>query len=262
MSQYSVEIIPCLADNYAYLITCDRSGAVLCVDPGEGEPVLDALDARGVKLDAVLCTHHHLDHVGGLAVLRGRYGSALRVFAHGSDATRIDGPIEPLEHTQSVRLGQLDVTALHVPAHTTGALAYVVDSAAVFTGDTLFSAGCGRLFEGTAEMMTHALMDTLGALSDDVLMYPGHEYAERNLGFAAMISPGHLPTQARIARVATLRAHGEPAVPSTLGEERETNPFLRLSAEDIRAFARAQAAYSGEDPSAILQVIRSARDRY
>lgn len=258
----SIAIVPCLSDNYSYIVRCPSTGATLLVDPSESEPVLSVIDAMGGRLDAVLCTHHHPDHVGGLDALRERF-SSLRVYAHHEDEARIDGVTHALGHDDGFVVGSLAVRALHVPAHTSGALSYVLDDRAVFTGDTLFSAGCGRLFEGTAAMMNHALNDVLGALPDSVLVYPGHEYAEKNLRFALEVEPDSDAIRARQARVAALRQKSAPAVPSTLGEERETNPFLRVKTSSVQRFAKQKSAdVAPEDPAAVLAIVRAARDRY
>ncbi len=263
MSDADVTIVPCLEDNYAYLVRCPRTGATLLVDPSEPGPVLAAIARAGGRLDAVLCTHHHGDHVGGLDAIRERF-QGVRVYAHAEDVARIDGVTRPLSHDEGFAVGGMTVRALHVPAHTVGALAYVLDEAAVFTGDTLFSAGCGRLFEGTASMMDAALHHTLGVLPDGVRMYPGHEYAEKNLRFAATVEPDSPAVRARVERVRALRARGLPAVPSTMGEERATNPFLRVRDAAVIAYARAVGGdgVQPDEPASVLAAVRGARDRF
>ncbi len=263
MPDVDVTIVSCLEDNYAYLVRCARTGATLLVDPSESGPILEAIERAGARLDAVLCTHHHGDHVGGLDAIRERF-QGVRVYAHRRDVDRIEGVTRPLSHDEGFAVGAMTVRALHVPAHTEGALAYVLDGAAVFTGDTLFSAGCGRLFEGTAAMMDTALHETLGALPDEVRVYPGHEYAEKNLRFAAVVEPDSLAVRARVERVRALRARGAPAVPSTMGEERATNPFLRVRSGAVARYARAVGgdAVDPEDPTSVLSAVRRARDRF
>jgi hydroxyacylglutathione hydrolase len=257
-----VTIVPCLADNYSYLVRCARTGATLLVDPSEAAPVLAAIDAAGGRLDAVLCTHHHWDHVGGLAALRARFRE-LRVYAHRDDVSRIEGVTHGLSHDERFEVGAMSVQAMHVPAHTTGALSFLLDEQVVFTGDTLFSAGCGRLFEGTAAMMLRALTEVLGRLADDVRVYPGHEYAEKNLRFAQRVEPDSRAIASRVERVRALREAGAPSVPSTMGEERATHPFLRVAERSVQRFAcDQQPGLSSADLAAVFGVVRRARDEF
>lgn len=259
---HDVTIVPCLSDNYAYLARCEQTGATLLVDPSEPAPVIAAIEAAGGRLDAVLCTHHHDDHVGGLAALRQRFRS-LAVYAHHQDAARIGGVTRALGHDEGFAVGAMSVRAQHVPAHTMGALAYVLDERAVFTGDTLFSAGCGRLFEGDAAMMNRSLNEVIAALPDHVLVYPGHEYTEKNLRFAQSVEPESDAIRARIARVEALRASGAPSIPSTLRDERACNPFLRVRERSVRAFAAQREGLSEDaDAAAVFAVVRRARDRF
>jgi hydroxyacylglutathione hydrolase len=251
--------IPCLADNYAYLLACLRTRRAAVVDPSEAAPVRAAVAAAGLDLVAILCTHHHLDHVGGVEDLL-THAPGLEVYGHASE-TRIPRLSRPLEHGDTLRVGDIALRALHVPGHTLGAVAYVADEAAVFTGDTLFVAGCGRLFEGTAAMMYHALHAVLGSLPAETRVYPGHEYAEKNLRFALHVEPSNPAARAKHARVQAQRAAGQACVPSTLAEERATNPFLRVTEPEVRAFARARGADDG-DPVAVLAAVRRERDRF
>lgn len=254
--------IPCLSDNYAYALVCPETGACAVVDPSESTPVADALDAAGLRPVAILCTHHHPDHVGGVLGLRARYGEGLAVYGHESETERIPALSHPLAHGARFALGNLALGALHIPGHTTGAIAFVVEGRdAVFTGDTLFVAGCGRLFEGTPAMMHRSLNATLAALPDATRMYPGHEYAEKNLRFAATVEPRNAAVRDKLARVTAARARDEACVPSTLGEERATNPFLRVTAPEVRAFARGRGA-DPDDPVAVLAAVREARNGF
>lgn len=236
----------------------------MLIDPSESGPIATVLNAgeRPVKLDAILCTHHHPDHVGGLNDLRTQSPES-KVYAHENDQTRIDHVTHPLKHQSQFTVGKLSVRALHVPAHTTGALAYVVNESMVFTGDTLFTAGCGRLFEGTAAMMTDALHGVLGTLPNSTLVYPGHEYTEKNLRFALSLTPNHQATQKRAERVGELRAKGLPSVPSVMGEERETNPFLRAGEPALQQVAKQQdPSVDVQNLSQVFAVLRSMRDRF
>ncbi len=254
-----VTIVPCLKDNYAYLLVSPGSKRAVIVDPGEAEPALRALAAQGLTLAAVLATHHHPDHVGGTRELVERF-PGLRVFGHASDRGRIPEQTELLEHGASISVEGLSFRVLHIPGHTLGAVAYAGEGA-VFTGDTLFAAGCGRLFEGTPAQMYESLNVTLSALPDDTLVYCGHEYTASNLRFAAHVEPGNAAISAKVARVAALRAEGAPTVPSTLAEEKATNPFMRCDSPEL--LHSMSGALSGDrSPAAILGAVRAAKDKF
>jgi len=225
----SITPVPCLSDNYAYLVTCDRTKKTAIVDPSEAAPVLAACE----KADAIWNTHHHWDHVGGNEELARALGIR-EICGHASDRGRIAGQTRFLEEGDRLELGDLRVRILHIPGHTTGAIAYVVDGPepAVFTGDTLFVAGCGRLFEGTPEMM-FASLAKLAALPDDTRVYCGHEYTKKNLAFAAHVEPANEDV-ARAARETKV-----PSVPSTIAAEKRINPFVR--AKTVAELARLRA---------------------
>lgn len=251
--------VPCLRDNYAYLAWADGAEGALVVDPSESLPVVRALEAAGRKLVAILNTHHHWDHVGGNSELVQRYGP-IPVYGHASDKGRIAEQTQWLETGSEFDAAGLHFRALHIPGHTLGAVAYVTDDA-VFTGDTLFVAGCGRLFEGTPAQMYTSLNVTLGALPDDTRVFCGHEYTVKNLEFALHVEPGNAQVREKSARVAELRARGVPTVPSTIGEERRTNPFLRCDSAEI---IESVASRLGDDrtPQAVLAAVRAAKDAY
>jgi hydroxyacylglutathione hydrolase len=226
--------VPCLKDNYAYLVVCDATRRAVVVDPSEAEPVAKAAAAAGLELEAVWNTHHHWDHVGGNEALGLR-----EVYAHASDRGRVPGQTRFLEEGQSFTLGKLTVRILHIPGHTTGAIAYVVegdgDAPAVFTGDTLFIAGCGRLFEGTPAMMFDSL-GKLAALDERTRVYCGHEYTRSNLVFAKHTEPNNADVAAWIERVSKETG---PSVPSRIGDEKRINPFVRAKNVDELAQRRA-----------------------
>jgi hydroxyacylglutathione hydrolase len=254
-----VTVIPCLRDNYAYLLRAPGSREALIVDPSESEPVLTELAAQELKLVGILCTHHHLDHVGGNEGLLARLGQ-MPVYGHTSDRGRIPGQTEFLSHGQAFAAAGLNFEVLYIPGHTLGAVAYV-GHGAVFTGDTLFAAGCGRLFEGTPEMMYESLNSKLGALPDETLVYCGHEYTAANLKFAVHVEPGNQAAHDKARRVAELRDKGQPSVPSTIGEERATNPFMRCSVAELVAHAEPRLA-SDRTPQAVLAAIRAEKDDF
>ena len=250
MSALKIETVPCLKDNYAYLV----SGGGLCavVDPSEAEPVQAAL--RGMKLTHILNTHHHWDHTGGNEALKQATGAA--VIGPARDRERIPAIDIGVEEAGGWRFGEHEVAILEVPAHTKGAIAFVIGGA-VFTGDTLFAMGCGRLFEGTPAMM-HASLAKLAALPDETDVYCGHEYTLNNARFALTLEPGNQELQARMKVVEAARAKGEPTVPSTIALEKRTNPFLRTGSAEIRATLKMQDA----DAVAVFAEIRRRKDAF
>jgi hydroxyacylglutathione hydrolase len=260
-SPLTITPIPCLRDNYAYLIEGGAPGEALVVDPSEAPPVQRALDERGLRLTAILATHHHFDHIGGVVELCRAFPGAA-VLALEPDASQIDGVTRRVAHEERLTLAGLRLHCLAIPGHTMGAVAYVLDAGGAlhaFTGDTLFTAGCGRLFEGTAADMHRALNITLGALPDGALVHCGHEYTESNLRFAAHVEPASEAIRERSARAKAMRARGEPTVPSTMAEERATNPFLRCHAPPVRAFTGVDAR-DGEVE--VFARLRAAKDTF
>ena len=178
-----IERIPTFGDNYTYLLICDETNEAAVVDAPEFEPVVARIEATGANVSKILSTHHHPDHSMANPALAERYGAP--VYGHASDAGRLPGLTDGLEEGDTVSVGSQTARILFIPAHTKGHIAYVFDEArAVFCGDTLFAGGCGRLFEGTPEMMYTALVEKLGSLPDDMRVFCGHEYTEGNLRFA------------------------------------------------------------------------------
>lgn len=231
--------VACLRDNYAYLaFHPEGDGSALVIDPSEAQPVVEALQRHGLRLAAILNTHHHWDHVGGNRELVEQFG--VPVYAHRSDEGRVPGLSHFLEDGDEFSLAEIPVRVLHVPGHTLGALAYVMGSVC-FTGDTLFCGGCGRLFEGTPEMMYDSLNRVLGKLPDETLVYCGHEYTRANLEFAATVLTHEALTR-RIADVTQRRANGQFCASASLGVERATNPFLRCELPEVQAALEAKNA--------------------
>jgi len=252
----TVTPIPCLEDNYAYLLD-DGSGELAIVDASEGAPVLAAVERTKGRLTAVLATHHHHDHVGGNEDVVARH-PGVRVYGYESDRGRIPSQTEYLGDGQTFTWGKTAVRALHIPGHTLGAVAYVLDDA-VFTGDTLFLAGCGRLFEGTPAMMFHSLCEVLAPLGDAIRVFCGHEYTLGNLAFAVSVEPGNARVEKRLAHIRAQRARSEPTVGSLMAEELATNPFLRCKSEEIR---RSMKLGSEAPDVEVLAALRRAKDSF
>ncbi|MDR3527332.1 MAG: hydroxyacylglutathione hydrolase [Rhizomicrobium sp.] len=248
MADLHITIIPCLSDNYAYLLRSEGLAAV--IDPPEAAPIVAALE--GGRLTHILNTHHHWDHSGGNRELKEAYGA--QVVGAEKDRSRIPGIDIGVSPEQGWQFGEFKVEVLEVPGHTRGAIAYVIDHA-VFTGDTLFVMGCGKLFEGTPGDMVSS-MAKFAALPDDTAVYCGHEYTLTNARFAQSLEPGNAALAARAAEVVALRAAFKPTVPSTIGLEKATNPFLRIHSAEIRA---AIGMAHGED-AAVFAEIRRRKD--
>jgi hydroxyacylglutathione hydrolase len=242
--------VPCLKDNFAYLVI-DAGGRCAVVDPGEAPPVKAALAREGVQLAAIWATHHHHDHVGGIAALVAER-TDIEVVVGIRDAPRTPSVTRTVDEGDEVTLGELRARCIHNPGHTLGAISYLVEGC-VFTGDTLFAGGCGRLFEGDAAMM-HASLMRLAALPPDTRVYFGHEYTANNLRFAAAVEPDN-------ARV-TDRAKSLPlpSTPSTIADERATNPFLRGAEPGVIAAARRRGAAG--DPVSVFAALRAWKDHF
>lgn len=264
-----VERVPTLGDNYTYIILCRDTNEAAVVDAPEAGPVIAAVDKLGCNVTKILSTHHHPDHSAANSELAARYGAP--VFGHVSDQQRLTGFTNGLEEGDRIRVGNLEAEILFIPAHTKGHIAYVF-SGAVFSGDTLFAGGCGRLFEGNPQMMHTALNEKLARLPDDTLVYPGHEYTEGNLRFALSVEPNNPDLAKKFGWVQERRGKraadwhdataDEMTIPSTIGEERLTNPFMRARSEELRASVRAQYPDIGEDPVQILGCVREMKDRF
>jgi hydroxyacylglutathione hydrolase len=223
----------CLKDNFGVLLHDPATGATAAIDAPEAAPVEAALKAAGWRLTDILVTHHHHDHTGGIEELKARH--RCRVVAPDAEADGIPEVDETVREADRVVVGALQARVIETPGHTAGHISYVFpEEKLAFVGDTLFSIGCGRVIEGTAEMLWQSLLK-LRALPDDTRVYCGHEYTAANIRFAKTIEPGNAPLIAREAEVARLSAARKPTVPSTMGEEKAANPFLRADRPEVAA---------------------------
>ena len=228
--------VPCLRDNYAYLLRDGATGQVALVDAPEPGPIEQALVDRGWKLDLILITHHHADHIDGVEALRAAYGA--RVAGAAADRHRLPSLDIALKGGDTVAVGESVAEIFEVPGHTVGHIAYwFAEAKALFSADSLMVMGCGRLFEGTPEQMWHTL-STLAALPDDTLVYSGHEYAESNARFALSVDPDNVALATRAKEIAAMRQMGGATVPARLDLERATNPFLRVPDAAFKARLR------------------------
>ncbi|XP_013199925.1 hydroxyacylglutathione hydrolase, mitochondrial [Amyelois transitella] len=235
-----VKILPALQDNYMYLIIDKATKETAVVDPVEPTSVLQAVQDQGLKLTTVLTTHHHWDHAGGNEDLVKLYPG---LTVYGGD-NRIGALTKLVKHNDGFNLGNLNVKCLFTPCHTSGHICYFVtapeegEDAAVFTGDTLFLGGCGRFFEGTAEQMYKALINILSSLPDHTKVFCGHEYTLQNLKFAAHVEPDNEEVAKKIDWSLARRNEGRPTVPSTIGEEKLYNPFMRVTETSVMQHAQ------------------------
>ncbi len=226
--------VPILKDNYAWLLRDTATGATAIVDPAEGAPIIAAIEAAGGRLDMILLTHHHGDHIADTDMVRARFPDC-KVVGAAADRRRLPKLDQAVREGDSVRLGNAIGQVIDTPGHTLGQINYFFpDGPVLLSGDTLFSLGCGRLIEGKAQDMFGSLAK-LAALPDDTLVCCGHEYTESNAKFALSVDPGNQALIARAAEVQTLRAAGQSTIPSRLGEEKRANPFLL--AKDVAALA-------------------------
>jgi hydroxyacylglutathione hydrolase len=251
--------VPAFADNYLWLIH-DETDAIV-VDPGDAGPVLAALDARGLTLAAILLTHRHADHVGGVPALLQRFPK-IPVFGPASEA--IAGITHPLSEGEQVEIPQLGLrfTVLDVPGHTRGHIAYVAaEPGWLFCGDTLFAGGCGRLFEGTPAQMVESLAK-LTALPDATKVYCAHEYTLANLRFAQEVEPDNLALRDRMQQEQEKRNRAEPTLPSSIGLEKATNPFLRYREPAIVERLLQNGRLSAREPIAAFAAIREWKNTY
>jgi hydroxyacylglutathione hydrolase len=251
-----IDPIPAFNDNYIWVLRDERHAAV--VDPGDARPVLDYLARERLQLVAILATHHHADHVGGIAELR--HGRDIPVYGPRNE------PIATLTHPlgggdcASVPQLDLEFEVLDIPGHTRAHIAYY-GSKMAFCGDTLFACGCGRVFEGTPAQL-HASLAKLAALPDETRVYCGHEYTLANIRFARAVEPGNSALAGREASATALRAENRPTLPTTIGAEKETNPFLRCSQPEVAQSAGRYRGAAVMGPVEVFTAIREWKNKF
>lgn len=248
----NIVTIPAFDDNYIWLVHRQGNQNCVVVDPGDAQPVLEALKQHQLNLEAILITHHHPDHVGGVKQLVAETGATV----YGPRNETIDDVEFQLDESSSVKIekSQLDFRVIDVPGHTNGHIAYYTDTA-LFSGDSLFAGGCGRLFEGTPEDM-YLSLSKLAELPDDTRVYCAHEYTEANLKFALAVEPSNQELIERIEKVAKTRAEGKSTVPSLMATEKATNPFLRCQHESLTTAASTRL---GRQPGSQIETFASIR---
>lgn len=252
--------IPQLSDNYAYLVVDEATKKAGIVDCSEADKVFPVVDKSGAELVAVLPTHHHFDHVGGNEDLLKKLPH-LEVYGYRGEGHRIPGCTREVGDGEEIRVGNAGARIIYIPAHTTGHIAYhFVADKNVFTGDTLFAGGCGRLFEGNPEMMMTSLSKLMG-LPDDTRVWFGHEYTEKNLRFALTLEPGNEALKKKHVWAVEQTKKGEPTVPTTIGSEKEINPFLRWTSPELRATIETLTGGAPDDV-AVFAKTRSLKDSF
>lgn len=253
-----VEIVtvPCRQDNFAYLVRDAATGQTALVDAPAIEAIVAALEGQGWGLDQIWITHHHDDHIEGVEALRGRYGA--KVVGHGKDRERLPRLDQEVSEGETVALGETTARVIDVSGHTVGHIAFVLDDdRAAFTADSLMALGCGRVFEGTHAMMWESLSKFLG-MPDDTRIYSGHNYGQSNGRFALSIEPENKALRDRVAGIKLADEKGQPIMPSTLAEEKATNPFLRV----VEPSVKRAVGMDGADDASVFAEVRRRKDAF
>ncbi len=250
-----IRVFPCLSDNFGYLIHDAATGATASIDAPEAAPIIAALEREGWTLTDILVTHHHADHVGGIAELKKKYGC--RVVAPFDKKVAIHDVDVRVKEGDTIKVGSLTARVLDTPGHTLDHISYMFDAdRALFCADTLFSIGCGRVFEGTYPMMWESLLK-LRALPNDTRIYCGHEYTASNVKFALGIEPDNPALKARADEVAKLRAANQPTIPTLMRDEKEANTFLRADVPSVAA----ALGMTGKSPAEVFGEIRERKNK-
>jgi hydroxyacylglutathione hydrolase len=257
----AIVTVPQLSDNYAYLVIDDGSKECAVVDCAEADKVIASAKSNGAKIVAVLTTHWHGDHSGGNSDIASKI-PGIKIYGASAEGGKIPALTNPLTDGDKVRIGALEGRVIGIPAHTNGHVAYYFPTlSAVFTGDTMFIGGCGRVFEGKAATMV-ASLKKLASLPDSTQVYCGHEYTEKNLQFALTLEPNNPALKAKYEWTRKTRAEGKFTIPSTIGEEKRFNPFLRTDSAELRASLKKIDPAIGDEPVAIFAKTRELKDRF
>jgi len=257
----AIVTVPQLSDNYAYLVIDDGSKECAVVDCAEADKVIAAAKSNGAKIVAVLTTHWHHDHSGGNDDIAWKV-PGIKIYGASAECGKIPALTNPLTDGDKIRIGALEARVIGIPAHTNGHVAYYFPTlSAVFTGDTMFIGGCGRVFEGKAATMV-ASLKKLASLPDSTQVYCGHEYTEKNLRFALTLEPGNEVLKKKHAWSVKARAENKFTVPSTIGDEKKTNPFLRTDSLELRANLKMRDPSLADDPIAIFAKARELKDHF
>ena len=252
----NIEIISCLNDNYSYLIHDNKSNTVAIIDPSEFAPCDKIISKKYKKLDYILNTHHHYDHVGGNKELKKKYNS--KILGFKSDEERIPNIDKLLEDNEEFNIGNIKFTTLFIPGHTTGHIAfYSKTEKVIFTGDTLFSMGCGRVFEGTYSQMFNSL-NRIKDLPEDTKIYCGHEYTQKNIEFCIKYNPNNDLLKKTKNTIEEKLKNGEPSIPSTLLKEKQMNIFLRTDDLDVKNILNLKKASNLE----VFTKLRDLKDNF
>lgn len=256
MPRFDIALFPCRTDNFGAIVHAPETGATIAVDAPEEGPIVRALEERGWRLTHILTTHRHADHVEANAALKARYGAT--IYGPARERDQIPGLDHAVSGGDVLDVSGVRVEVIDTPGHTIGHVSYYMpDVVALFAADTLFSLGCGRLFEGTPAMMWDSLQ-RLRALPDETMLYCGHEYTATNARCAVSIDPGNLALQERVKEVETLRVEHRATLPVPLGQEKRTNPFLRADDPDLME----AMGMAGADPVEVFAAMRKKRDTY
>jgi len=255
---FTIEPIPAFSDNYIWLLV--QGTKAFAVDPGDAKPLISILKKRKLELTGVLITHHHYDHSGGILEILDKYDAKI----YGPTGNHINGITDGLVDNQSIDVLGVSFKALSVPGHTDDQLAYFCNSSTkpiLFSGDTLFAAGCGRLFEGSPRQM-HASLSRFAELPPETLVYCGHEYTLSNLNFASKVEPTNEDISSKLKKIKKLRSENKVSLPSSISEELKTNPFMRCDKKNVINAAEKFAAKTLNSPSEVLGVIRKWKDNF